>query len=384
MRKPLYETKASNYLLRSKHSDTMIMVAAAVRRGRIGFDDSGGAILLNAAGQWVGNAHWTYGQLCRRGFIVSHRVPGTWRDSKPELTVEGLLSLDGALAALRDVTAHTRHGLPITEAYFIARIDNIRSEPRWCTAHGWHPGNTLCAECVKLEELDAEDCATPMLNDFGSEQNNDEPVILPSDEPKWCTAHGWYPGHAPCAECVKLEELDAEDCATPMLNDFGSEQDNDEPVIVAEAQPAPGYSIPEPAGITVPSDMDVAQAIIEHWNCPVCGTVLAVCPIEGIREFNRELYCSIGCALHANAAIAAPQPGSLDDFESESPGLTEYEHILDARRALAPGNSTGLAQSHADEARFWRRLAESADDALLRAAYGLAAAAADVAATGLR
>jgi hypothetical protein len=167
MRKPLYETKASNYLLRSKHSDTLITVATAVRRGRIGFDDSGDAILLNAAGQWVDNAHWAYGQLCRHGFIVSHRVPGAWRDSKPELTVEGLLSLDGALAALRDVTAHTINGRPITEAYFIARIDNIRSEPRWCNAHGWHPGNTLCAECVKLEESDAIDAPEPTpLNDF--------------------------------------------------------------------------------------------------------------------------------------------------------------------------------------------------------------------------
>jgi hypothetical protein len=168
MRKPLYETKASNYLLRSKHSDTLIMVAAAVRRGRIGFDPpTGDAILLDAAGRWVDNAHWAYGQLCRHGFIVSHRVPGAWRDSGPELTVEGLLSLDGALAALRDVTAHTINGRPITEAYFIARIDNIRSEPRWCNTHGWHPGNTLCAECVKLEESDAIDAPEPTpLNDF--------------------------------------------------------------------------------------------------------------------------------------------------------------------------------------------------------------------------
>jgi hypothetical protein len=247
-----FQTETHNYLLRSKYSNSLIMIAVAITNGRI--DEY--LNVTKSDGSWAGNATSMICEcLIREGLAELAHVPGAWRGILPRLTAEGHLCLSGALAK-------PYPGGERDETWYLARIDGINTDG------------------------------------------------LPGDEPKWCTAHGWYPGHAPCAECVKLEELDAEDCATPMLNDF-------------ESGEFAGY----------PFDMP-------------------------------------GDPGHVAPAVDDP--------------LTEYEHILDARRALAPGNSTGLAQSHADEARFWRRLAESADDALLRAAYGLAAAAADVAATDLR
>jgi hypothetical protein len=368
MRKPSYETKASNYLLRSKHSDSLIMVAAAVRHGRIGFDGGGSAILLNAAGQWTGNAGWAYGQLHKYGFIVSRRVPGTWRESKPELTSKGLLSLDGALATLRDVTAHTVNGHPITEAYFIAKIDSCRdtdgigsihSEPRWCDDHGWYAKHTPCAEC---------NAEIAQYSDI-----NDAPTIEP----------------APAAEVDARDAngrpIHVDDLIKHVNSGPGSKQSLDTWRVTAIRDNGRGIPI---VSLSIPGDSDRRTSWPAHCSIVLASEIVTPGPVvqappmsDGSAElaYRREtLATTIAAAMLTPAPDRTEPPADSELAESNDVLFAGYQAILDARGALALGNITGRAASYLDEAAWWSSMAERHAGTDLGKVYRLAARGAEL------
>lgn len=100
-RKPAAQTKAGNYLLRSRHTDSLIKILALAHVNRIVTSAGSGACMITRDSTWAGNCGWEIKQLVNRGLVeVTSEYHGRHGHRWFKLTEAGHAALDGACIAL--------------------------------------------------------------------------------------------------------------------------------------------------------------------------------------------------------------------------------------------------------------------------------------------
>ena len=95
-RKSVTETKAGNYILRSKHRDALITIMTLADCDRVRPDSHGHPVLVKADMSWAGNCRWEIDRLVDRDLVGLFAKAGElWYG----LTNRGRAALNGALAA---------------------------------------------------------------------------------------------------------------------------------------------------------------------------------------------------------------------------------------------------------------------------------------------
>lgn len=64
-----YAARCNNYLLRSRHSESLRRIMVLVGAGRVRISGHGSPIIVTADGAWAGNCDWEIRQLERRGLV---------------------------------------------------------------------------------------------------------------------------------------------------------------------------------------------------------------------------------------------------------------------------------------------------------------------------